>query len=146
MKILSVEDVPVNEKRGLSWRKRAVVIAFIALVAATIAHGQDEKKSKVTVMVTQDDAPCFSARVVIRLRGDSDRKAKEKNEIVLITDLSGKAQTTLAPGRYRITAVDSIQNKIPALAHFEIKPGQSRPLRIRLTLIYWDCAHVTCEL
>jgi len=97
-------------------------------------------------MVTEDEAPCIYARVVIRLRGDSDKKAKVKNEIALVTDFSGMAQAALAPGRYRITAVDSIQNKLPALAYFEIKPGQTKPLKIRLTLMYVDCSHATCEI
>jgi len=115
-------------------------------VAATIVHGQDENKSKVTVMVTEDEAPCFAAKVVIRPRGSGNTKTKSKDEIVLVTDLAGKAVTELGPGRYRITAVDSIQNKVPALAYFEIREGQTKPLKIRLTLIAVDCSHVTCEL
>jgi hypothetical protein len=145
---LPVKDAPVNEQNGSSCWKRALLLTFIALLAATIVQGQAEKKSKVTVIVIQDEAPCFSAKVVIRPRGGGSGSAKTKtnDEIVLETDISGKAVTQLAPGRYRITAVDSIQNKIPALAYFEIKEGQTKPLKIRLTLIYWDCSHVTCEL
>jgi hypothetical protein len=146
MRILSIEDDPVSEKRGLSWRKRGTLLALVALVTATILNGQEVKKSKVTVIVSEDEAPCFAAKVVIRPRGDGNAKTKSKDEIVLVTDLSGKTEAMLGPGRYRITAVDSIQNKVPALVYFEIKPGESRPIKIRLALIYWDCAHVTCKL
>jgi hypothetical protein len=136
----------MDEKRGLPWRKRAFLLTIIALLSATIAQGQVENKSKVIVIVTEDEAPCFAAKVVIRPRGSGNAKSKSKDEIVLVTDLAGKAATQLPPGRYRITAVDSIQNKVPALAYFEIKEGQTKPLKIRLSLIAVDCSHVTCEI
>lgn len=136
----------MNENGHLPWRKRAILLTLVALATATIVTGQEVKKSRVKVMVTEDEAPCFAAKVVIRPRRSGSAKAKSKDEIVLVTDLAGKAATELTPGRYRITAVDSIQNKIPALAYFEIKEGQTKPLKIRLTLIAVDCSHVTCEL
>ncbi len=135
----------MREGSGVSWR-RAGLLLVGSLWAASVLHGQAGPKSKVTVVVTEDDAPCPWAKVVIRPRGAAEGWPEGKTSIILKTDLDGKTSTTLGAGSYRITAVDSIRQKLPALAYFKIAAGQHRPMKIRLNLLYWDCAHVTCML
>jgi hypothetical protein len=137
-----VKENRMKEGKRISRCQRAAFMVVSMLFAATVVHAQDGAKAKVAIVVTEDGAPCPWAKVVIRLRGEPQSKA----QIMLSTDLAGRTSTTLGAGNYRITAVDSIRSRLPALAYFKIEPGQNKTMKIRLVLQYWDCAHVTCEL
>jgi hypothetical protein len=149
----------VNQDRNLAkqggsvkgWRRklwfwRAAAVFVFALFGASAAHAQSEQKSKVVIVVTEDDAPCYSGKVTIRPRGHVEGWPGDKAQIVLFTGDKGRTAISLGAGSYRVTAVDSARSKLPALAYFKIKAGQDKPMKIRLNLLEWDCAHVTCKL
>jgi hypothetical protein len=140
------EEMRMTKGKRMSRHRRGVLVAVLAILAGSVVRAQDTPRVKVLVNITEDDGPCLGAKVVIRPKGEVEGWPKGKTQIVLETGLDGRTYTTLGAGKYRITAVDSIQNKLPADAYFTVKPGQVTPMKIRLNLLYWDCAHVTCEL
>jgi hypothetical protein len=139
-------EIRMTKGKRMSRRCSGALIAVLAILAGSVVRAQDKPNVKVVVNITEDDKPCLGAKVVIRPKGQVEGWPKGKAQIVLETGLGGRTSTTLGAGKYRITAVDSIQNKVPADAYFTIKAGQVMPMKIRLNLLYWDCAHVTCEL
>lgn len=136
----------MEKRRRMFWRWRAALVAVSMFLAASVGHAQDAQKSKVVVIVTEDDTPCSWAKVTIRPRGTADGWLPEKKEIVLIADDKGRKATELGPGRYWVKAVDSMGNKLPELVSVKIVPGTNKAMKVRLNLLYWDCAHVMCEL
>ncbi len=131
-------------RKSRLWRVAAFLV--FALFGAGAAHTQDEQKSKVLVIVTDDGAPCPWAKVTIRPKGIVEGWPERKAEIVLTADDHGHATANLGAGVYWVKAVDSIGAKEPEAGPLKIQSGMKQPVRIWLALRYWDCAHVTCML
>lgn len=136
----------MKHPRRILWPWRTALVVAFALFAASTTHAQSDQKSKVVVIVTDDDAPCPWAKVTIRPKGTVEGWPEGKTEIVLKADDHGHATANLGAGVYWVKAVDSIGAKEPEAGPLKIKSGMKQPIRIRLALRYWDCAHVTCKL
>jgi hypothetical protein len=127
---------------------------LVALVLAALASGTSAQTSPpqspatvlVTVVVTEDNSPALGSKVTVRPIGAAEGWPEGKTEITLTTDLRGRASIRLGSGKYKVIAHQSLKIKLPADGWFVIKPGEHRPRKIFLNLLYWDCAHVTCML
>jgi hypothetical protein len=100
----------------------------------------------VTVVVTEDNSPALGSTVTVHPIGAVEGWPRGKDKITLTTDLRGRASLRLSPGKYKVIAHHSLNIMLPADGWFVIKPGDRRPRKLYLNLLYWDCAHVTCML
>jgi hypothetical protein len=128
---------------------------FVALVIGSLAPAlstpspprpQSPAKVLVTVVVTEDNSPALGSAVTVHPVGAVEGWPEGKAKITLTTDLRGRASIRLGPGKYKVIAYHSLNIKLPADGWFVIKPGERRPRKLYLDLLYWDCAHVTCML
>jgi hypothetical protein len=117
-----------------------------SLLAQTPAPAITPREVRVAVVVTLDDSPCPDSKVVIRPIGVVEGWPEGNTEIILTTDNRGHASTQLGPGKYKIVVHDPMNTRLPADGWFAIKAGQRQPQKVRLNLLYWDCAKVTCLL
>jgi hypothetical protein len=125
----------------------ALLLGYLAPpLSAQSASPQPSAKVLVTIVVTEDDSPALGAKVTVRPMGAVEGWPEGKAELSLTTDLAGHASIRLGPGKYKVIAHQSLNIKLPADGWFLIKPGEQRPRKIYLKLLYWDCAHVTCTL
>ena len=121
--------------------------AILACLAFCVGSTQAVSRTKLIVMVIEDDRPSLGARVVIKPTGVAEGWPKGKDQIELNVDGRGRAWTRLDPGQYLVTAYQSIGIKEPASTVVSIPSLEnSRPILVRLVLQYWDCAKVTCEI
>jgi hypothetical protein len=138
----------------MSGTTRAVAIAVVALSLGSLASTliaqsaipQEPARVLVTFGVTEDDTPASFSKITIRPMGTVEGWPEGKAVIALTADLQGRASIRLGPGKYKVVAHQSLNIKLPADGWFAIKPGEQRPRKIFLKLLYWDCAHVTCML
>jgi hypothetical protein len=126
----------------------ALVIGSLAPALSTQASPRPQSPAKVlvTVVVTEDNSPALGSAVTVRPMGAVEGWPEGKAKITLTTDLRGRASIRLGPGKYKVIAYHSLNIKLPADGWFVIKPGERRPRKLYLNLLYWDCAHVTCML
>jgi hypothetical protein len=122
---------------------RLVVAALLALNAST---AQAAPRTKLIVIVIEDDAPAFAAKVVIRPTGPVAGWPMGKEQIELMADDRGRAWTRLGVGQYRVTAYQSIGIRLPAETLVTTSAENTNPIQVRLVLQYWDCTKVTCEI
>jgi hypothetical protein len=133
---------------------RAVTTAMVALflgffafaVSAQTPPPRQPANVLVTFMVTEDHSAAAFSKITIRPMGVVEGWPEGKAVIALTTDLEGQASIRLGPGKYKVVAHQSLNIKLPADGWFAIEPGEPRPRKIFLKLLYWDCAHVTCLL
>jgi hypothetical protein len=138
----------------MSGTNRTVTIALVALSLGSLASTllaqsaipQEPARVLVTFVVTEDDAPASFSKITIRPMGTVEGWPEGKAVIALTADLQGRASMRLGPGKYKVVAHQSLNIKLPADGWFAIKPGEQRPRKIFLKLLYWDCSHVTCKL
>jgi hypothetical protein len=128
---------------------------FVALVIGSLAPAlsaqsppppQSPAKVLVTVVVTEDNSPALGSAVTVHPIGAVEGWPEGNAKITLTTDLRGRASIRLGPGKYKVIAYHSLNIKLPADGWFVIKPGERRPRKLYLNLLYWDCARVTCML
>jgi hypothetical protein len=127
--------------------RRVTTLAVVLCLAFCVSSTRAAPRTKLIVMVIEDDRPSLGARVVIKPTGMTAGWPKGKDQIELYVDFSGRAWTRLGPGQYLVTAYQSIGSKVPADTLVTIPPLEhTRPILVRLVLQYWDCANVTCEI
>jgi len=128
---------------------------FVALVIGSLAPALSAQspppplspaKVLVTVVVTEDNSPALGSAVTVHPIGAVEGWPEGNAKITLTTDLRGRASIRLGPGKYKVIAYHSLNIKLPADGWFVIKPGERRPRKLYLNLLYWDCARVTCML
>jgi hypothetical protein len=133
---------------------RAVTTALVALFLGSLPSTlwaqspppQHPANVLVTFVVTEDDSPALASKITIKPMGAVEGWPEGKAVIELTTGLRGRASIRLGPGKYKVVAQQSLNIKLPADGWFVIQPGEQRPRKIFLKLLYWDCAHVTCML
>jgi hypothetical protein len=128
-----------------SWTRLALLLSLLPF-AAFGTHAQAPSKVKVTIAVTLDDSPCPGSKVFIRPMGTVEQWPEGKSRITLTTDAKGHASALLGAGKYLAIAHDPGNSRLPPDGSFVIKPRQTMPMKIHLSLLYWDCSKVTCLL
>jgi hypothetical protein len=129
-----------------SWARLAFLLSFLMPFTAFSLLAQTPSKVKVTIAVTLDDSPCPDSKVFIRPMGTVEKWPAGKSRITLATDAKGHATVELGAGKYLAIAHDPGNARLPSDGSFIIKPGQTKPMKIHLNLLYWDCSKVTCML
>jgi hypothetical protein len=123
----------------------ATCVAVAVFLALSVSPAHAAPRTKLVVMVTDDDSPALAARIVIRPTGVAAEWPRGKDQIELVTDERGRAWTRLGVGQYLVTANQSLGSKEPALTLVTIPAESSKPIQVRLVLQYWDCAKVQCQ-
>ena len=128
---------------GIRTAARLAVAGFLAL---NVFCAQAAPRTKLIVIVIEDSAPAFGAKVVVRPAGIVAGWPKGKDQIELELDEHGRAWTKLGVGQYRVTAYQSIGIKLPAETLITIPAENLKPIQVCLVLQYVNCSKVTCEL
>jgi hypothetical protein len=129
-----------------SWARLALSLPFLMSFPAFSLIAQTPSKVQVTIVVTLDDSPCPDSKVFIRPMGTVEEWPAGKSRITLTTDAKGHASVELGAGKYLAIARDPGNSRLPSDGSLMIKPGQTKPMKIHLNLLYWDCSKVTCML
>jgi hypothetical protein len=136
----------VNGSSGISWTRHAASLSALLLLAAPVVLSQTAPHATLVVIVMKDGALLQGARVVISPRGVVEDWPVDKTQIELTTDGKGRCATPLGPGKYQVTATEFYPDRLPVRIRVAITPAQTRPIKIRLNLLEWDCAKVKCLL
>jgi hypothetical protein len=136
----------VKSSSGASWTRHAAPLFALLLVVAPVTFPQTTPNATLVVIVTKDGALLQGARVVISPRGVADDWPVDKTQIELTTDAKGRCATPLGPGKYQVKATEVYPDRLPVRIRVAITPAQTKPIKIRLNLLEWDCAKVKCLL
>jgi len=136
----------VKGSSGASWTRHAAPLFALLLAVAPVAFSQTAPNATLVVIVTKDGVLLQGARVVISPRGAADDWPVDKTQIELTTDAKGRCATPLGPGKYQVKATEVYPDRLPVRIRVTITPAQTKPIKIRLNLLEWDCAKVKCLL
>ena len=136
----------MNQLSRPSWAQLALFLCLSMPFTAFSLPAQTPSKVRVTITITLDDSPCPGSKVFIRPMGTVEEWPAGKSRILITMDVKGHASVHLGAGKSLAIAHDPGNSRLPSDGSFIIKPGQTKPVKIRLNLLYWDCSKVTCML